>query len=117
MDTHGRLLNQQLSYETFIQNKLQLQLGDKVQRVEVIQRSLRQGGITVGTYGDNLSLNSIVYVFEFPDETIREYTANISAENMLTQVDEGGYSLSLMKTLFIIKKTLRRHYIKNKNMP
>jgi hypothetical protein len=42
-------------------------------------------------------LNSIVYDMEFPDGTVREYSANLIAENMLTQVDSDGYSLTLME--------------------
>jgi hypothetical protein len=42
-------------------------------------------------------LDSIVYDVEFPDGTIREYSANLIAENMLTQVDSDGYSLTLME--------------------
>ena len=65
-------------------------LGDKLQRAEVIQRSLGTDCVSVGTYDDNLSLNSIVYDVELPDGTIREYAANVITENMLTQVDEDG---------------------------
>ena len=32
VDAHGRLLNHQPAYEKLIHNKVQLQLGDKVQR-------------------------------------------------------------------------------------
>jgi hypothetical protein len=42
-------------------------------------------------------LDSIVYDVEFPDGTIREYAANLIAENMLTQVDSDGYSLTLIE--------------------
>ena len=51
----------------------------------------------VGSYNDNPALNSIIYDVEFNDGTVREYAANIIAENMLTQVDEDGFSLTLME--------------------
>ena len=41
-------------------------------------------------------LNPMVYDVEFQDGTIIEYAADVIAENMLTQVDEYGYTLTLM---------------------
>ena len=47
---------------------------------------------------DSPSVDLIVYDVEFSDGTIREFdSANLIAENMLTQVDSDGYSLMLMK--------------------
>ena len=47
---------------------------------------------------DSPSVDLIVYDVEFSDGTIREFdSANLIAENMLTQVDSDGYSLTLMK--------------------
>ena len=40
-----------------------------------------------GKYDDNSSLNSMIYDLEFSDGTVKEYNANIIAENILTQVD------------------------------
>ena len=96
MDASGLLLNQQPDYDKLIHNEVQLQLGDKVQREKVIQGSIGPDGITVGTYDDNLSLNSILYYVEFSDGTIREYAANVIDKNMITQVDEGEYYLPLI---------------------
>ena len=36
-----------------------------------------------GKYDNNLMLNSIMYEVEFADGTVKEYGANIIAENML----------------------------------
>ena len=40
-------------------------------------------------------LKSMVYGFDFPDGTIIEAATNVIAENMLTQVDEYGYTPTL----------------------
>ena len=85
VDDHGRLLNQKPAYEKLIHNQVQLQLGDKVQKDKVIQRYLGPDGVNVGTYNDNLSLNSILYYVELPDGTIREYAANVIAESKYTR--------------------------------
>ena len=52
-----------------------------------------------GTYHDNPFLNTITYNVEFPDGHVKEYGANIIAENLLTQVESDGYSLSLMDSI------------------
>ena len=44
-------------------------------------------------------LNSMVYDVDFLDGTIREYAVNIISENMLTQVDEYVYILTLMEVI------------------
>lgn len=43
-------------------------------------------------------------VIEFPDGQVKEYAANIIAENLLTQVDEDGYSLTMMKDILASQK-------------
>ena len=55
-------------------------------------------------FEENSALNSIVYDVEFPDRTIREYATNVIAENMLSQVDEDGFSLSLMEGIVGYKR-------------
>ena len=67
VDAYGRLLNQQPAYENLIHNEIQLQLGENLQTVKVMQRSLGPDGVIVGTFDDNPALNSIVYDVEFPD--------------------------------------------------
>ena len=104
MDAHGRLLNHQPAYEKLIHNEVQLQLGDKVQRVKVIKRSLGPYGVTIVTYDNNPSLKSIVYDVEFPDGTIREYGAIVIDKNIQTQLDEDGYSLSFLEGIVDYKK-------------
>ena len=42
-------------------------------------------------------LNTVVHEVEFPNGQVKEYAANIIAEDMLTQVDEDGFSLTMMK--------------------
>ena len=52
-----------------------------------------------GTYHNNPFLNTVTYDVEFSNGQVKEYGANIIAENMLTQVDLDGYSLSLMDSI------------------
>ena len=42
-------------------------------------------------------LNSIIYDVEFPDGTVKEYSANVIAEIMLSQVDSNGYIMTTIE--------------------
>ena len=53
-------------------------------------------GTIAGEYDDNPILNSIIYEVECPDGTIKKYSANIIAENMLTQVNSDGFTMTMM---------------------
>ena len=87
VDANGRLICQQPAYDRLLNAEVQLQLGEKVQSARVLQRSVGPDGTIERSYDNNPLLNSMIYDLDFPDGTIREYSANIIAENMLTQVD------------------------------
>ena len=96
LDSTGRILEQQPAFNKIINAEVMIQNGDEMAMGKVTRRSLDADGRTTGTYHDNPFLNTITYDVEFPDGQVKEYIANIIAENMLTQVDSDGYSLSLM---------------------
>ena len=58
-------------------------------------------GKVMGAYNDNPILNTVLYEVEFPDRKVREYAANV--ENMLTQVDSNGFTLTMMKGIIDFK--------------
>ena len=70
----------------------------------VIGRALGPDGRIAGTYNDNPIMNFIVYEVEVPDGHVKEYTANLIAENMMTQVDSEGYSISTMDGIIAYQK-------------
>jgi hypothetical protein len=104
VDTNGRLLDQQPAYDAIINAEVQLQLGEEFVTGKVKQRALGPDGKVTGSYDDNPMLNSIIYEVEFPDGQVREYSANVIAENMLSQVDDDGYSRTLMEALIDYKR-------------
>jgi hypothetical protein len=83
LDATEKVLNQQPMWDKLINAEIILQKGDKLQLGKVKRRSIDDNGETIGTYSDNPKMNSIVYEVEFPDGGLREYAANILAENML----------------------------------
>ncbi len=97
VDINGKLLCKQPAYDKIINAEVLLQNGDDVQTAKVLQRSIGPDGYTAGKYNDNPCLNTIVYDFEFPDGTVKEYSANIIAENMLSQVDSDGFTMTMME--------------------
>ena len=88
---------------------------------KVIQRTIGSDGQVTGTYDNNPFLNSIIYDVEFHDGQVKEYAANIIAENMLTQVDYDGMSTTLMEAIVDHRrddeKALQHHdkYVQTKN--
>ena len=76
-----------------------IQNGDEMAMGKVARRSLDADGRMTGTCHDNPFLNTITYDVEFPNGQVKEYGANIIAENILTQVDSDGHSLSLMDSI------------------
>ena len=65
----------------------------------VIGRLVDPEGCTVGTYNDNPILNTLVYDVSFPDGEVKEYSANVIAENMLQQVDSEGFHLNTFDSI------------------
>ena len=97
LDSMGRILEQQPAFDKIINAEVMIQ--NEMAMGKVARRSLDADGRTTGTYHDNPFLNTITYDVEFPDGQVKEYGANIIAENMLTQVDSDRYSLSLMDSI------------------
>jgi hypothetical protein len=104
VDSNGRLINQQPMYDRIINAEVQMQNGNELSTGKVVRRALGPDGKTTGSYADNPILNSIVYEVEFPDGQTKEYAANTIAENMLSQIDDDGYSTALMQGIIDFKK-------------
>ena len=105
VDISGNALNQQPSYDKMIDAEVILGQGDKLRTVTVKARSLGEDGRTIGTYYDEHHiLNSVVYDVEFPDGEIHEYSTNVIAENLLSQVDDEGFTV----TVLIVSWTTKR---------
>ena len=95
----GRVLEQQPAFDKIINAEVMIQNADEMEMGKVARQSLDADGRMTGTYHDNPFLNTIKYDVEFSNAQVKEYGANIIAENMLTQVDSDGYSLSLMDSI------------------
>jgi hypothetical protein len=104
VDATGRYLNQQPAYDRLLNSEVSLQLGDRTATGKVTNRATNPDGTEVGRYDDNPFLNTVVYDVEFDDGQVKEYSANIIAENMLTQVDSDGFSRTMMEGIVDYKR-------------
>ena len=96
VDASGTLMNQQPAYDKMINAEIQLQKDNEMAHGRVKRRALGPDGRVCGTYDDNPMMNSIIYEVEFPDGEVKEYAANVIGENMLTQVDSEGFTVTMM---------------------
>ena len=96
VNANGCLINQYTMYDKLINAEVKLQLGENIQTDKLVKRAIGPDGVTVGVYDDNPKLNCIIYDAKFLDGKVRDYFANIIAENMLTQVNPDELSLTTM---------------------
>jgi hypothetical protein len=104
VDATGVAVNQQPLYDKMIHHEVVMAQGDKMRPAKVIGRTIGPDGHTIGTYNENPVLNSMVYDVEFPDGEVREYSANVIAENLLAQVDSEGFTLTEFEAIVDHKK-------------
>ena len=93
VDTNGRAINLQPEYDRLINLELGMPQGEVLRSVKVIGRTHGPDGNCAGTYDHNSIMNTMTYGVEFPGGEVREYAANIIAENILSQVDNEEFTL------------------------
>ena len=92
-------LDNYLRLEVFLPN------GDEKQLGKVLRRKTDENGVPIGKRHDIPMLHTGFYEVEFPDGTIREYSANLIAENLFEQIDADGRYHSTIKAILAHKKT------------
>ena len=104
IDAAGNAINQQPVYDNMIQAELILPQGYKLRMAKVRGRTVGPDGKTIGNFHDTPIFNQIVYDVEFPDGEVKEYAANVIAENMLQQVENEGFTLTLLNSILNFKQ-------------
>ena len=89
VDATGKPINQQSVADLLINAEVLLPNDETQQLARVVRRSVDSEGRLIGDLDGNL--RSLVYDVEFPDGAVKQYTANVIAENILSQVDANGY--------------------------
>ena len=100
----AQLIDQQPAYHRLIHSEVALPQRDRLRNAKILRHSLDPSGRSVGTYHENPILNTIVYDVEFPDGEVKEYSANVIAENLLSQVDEEGFTMTVFDSILDYNK-------------
>ena len=77
----------------------------KLEDAIVKKRAVDRGGIPIGVANSNPMLDSRIYEVEYSDGSLEAFTANIIAENILSQVDEQGHRQLMMDEIMDHRKT------------
>ncbi|KAL7538844.1 hypothetical protein ACHAXR_009411 [Thalassiosira sp. AJA248-18] len=104
VDATGKPINQQSVSDLLINAEVLLPQGEDMQMAKVVRRAVDEDGKLIGTFNDNPVLNSMIYDLEFPDGAIKQYAANVIAENILMQVDSNGNDSHVMDGIIGHKK-------------
>ena len=73
--------------------------GESIVLTKVINRKRDANGKVIGTANPNPILDTRVYQVEYPDGAVSEFSANIIAENILSQVDSDGFNYSFLSEI------------------
>jgi hypothetical protein len=99
VDATGHTICEQPLSDRLIHAELTLPQGEKMMNAKVIGRHKDKNGNIIGSFNENPILNTIVYDVEFPDGAMKQYAANLIAENMYSQVDSEGHHYSLLDSI------------------
>jgi Reverse transcriptase (RNA-dependent DNA polymerase) len=92
------------AYDKYISAQVMLPQGNEYTMGRVISRKRDENGTPIGRYDSNPILDTRMYNVEFPDGHADEYTANLIAESLYSQVDDEGNEYLIMKEISDHKK-------------
>jgi hypothetical protein len=87
------------TYDALISAEVLLPHEDILVPAIVTGRKRDQQGNPIGTAHSNPSIDTRIYEVTFPDGHIKEYTANIIAQNLYSQLDEEGHRYQLLEEI------------------
>ena len=90
VDSRVKAINKQSMADLLINIEVLLPQGEAQQMAKVIRQSIDINGNIIGYLDKTPSLKSLVYDVEFPDGAIKQYSANVIAEMVLSQVNSNG---------------------------
>ena len=74
-----------------------LSQGEEKRLAKVIKRSVDSDGKVIGNYNELPVLNTMLYGVKFLDGSIKTYSANLIAKNILMQTDGDGLHRQLLE--------------------
>ena len=86
-------------YDLLINFEVNLPHMDKQMKAVVVGRHMDEDGNLVGRSDENAILSMAVYDVAFPDGAVKQYAANIIADNMYAQVNEDRHSYLMLDAI------------------
>ena len=93
----GRPLHPSLAADLLMNNEVLLPQGEEKRLAKVIKRSANSEGKVIGNYNELPLLNTMLYDVQFPDGSIKPYSASLISENILMQADSDGLHHQLLE--------------------
>ena len=93
------------AFDKMLNSELQLPHGNKLQHAKVLRRSKDPDGNAKGRSHDNPYLDTRIYDVLFPDGAVKQYAANIIAENLYSQVDSEGNQFVMLDDVIDHRKS------------
>ncbi len=87
------------SYDLLVNSEVILPHQDKQQHAVVLGRHKKDDDTMIGRNDNNPALNTAVYDVQFQDGAIKQYSANIIAENLYSQVDMEGHTSLVLESI------------------
>ena len=103
-DTNETLMFEEPIDDILINVECNLPLEDQLHPAIDRKKSIDKDGREIGIFYPNLVLNIVLYYVEFNDGSVRQYTANVIAQNLFGRVDNDGYSLSSLEAIVNYRK-------------
>ena len=104
IDSDGTSAFEKPITDYWIHADVSLPQGEKMQQAKVIGRTKDSDGNIIGKYSNDPLTNTLSYDVEFPDGEVKEYCANVIAENMYAQVDAYGRSHTMLDSILDHRK-------------
>ena len=79
--------------------------GESLVLTKVVSRKRDSDGKVVGKGNNNPILDTRIYQVEYPDGAVAEYSANMIAENIYSQVDDDGHTYSYLSDILDHRST------------
>ena len=97
IDDQGRQLHPSSAADLLMNAEVLPPQGEDNRLAKVIKRSVNSDGKVIGNYNELPVLNTMLYDVQFPDGSIKPYSANLIAKNILMQADSDGIHHKLLE--------------------
>ena len=104
IDKNGKPINHQSLADLMVNAEVLLPHDETQHLAKVICRTIDINEKIIGTFDENRVLNLLVYDVECPDGAVKHYSANVIAENVLSQVDSSVLYTQALHKILLHKK-------------